>query len=107
MVELEVPAMVHVSASCYFSITSTLIPAYITFQASNYQPKKGHSCRQYPLCFRDGWSRPGYRSRKPEITSTTPKRYIDALAWLSEADRRKIYEGNARKVYKRLKVSAR
>jgi 4-oxalmesaconate hydratase len=35
------------------------------------------------------------------------KRYIDAVVWLSEADRQKIYEGNARKVCKRLKVSAR
>src|SRR5438309_6225701 len=33
------------------------------------------------------------------------KRYIDAVAWLSDTDRRKIYEGNARKVYKRLKVA--
>ncbi len=33
------------------------------------------------------------------------KRYIDA-APLTEADRRKIYEGNARKVYKRLKIGA-
>jgi 4-oxalmesaconate hydratase len=32
------------------------------------------------------------------------KRYIDAVSWLSDADRRKIYESNARKVYKRLKV---
>ena len=34
------------------------------------------------------------------------KRYIDAVSWLSDADRRKIYEGNARKVYTRLKVGA-
>jgi len=32
------------------------------------------------------------------------RRYIDAVAWLNDADRRKIYEGNARKVYPRLKV---
>ncbi|HLX37410.1 MAG TPA: amidohydrolase family protein [Candidatus Binataceae bacterium] len=30
------------------------------------------------------------------------KRYIDAASALTDADRRKIYEGNARKVYKRL-----
>ena len=30
------------------------------------------------------------------------RRYVDALAGLSEADRRKIYEGNARRVYPRL-----
>jgi 4-oxalmesaconate hydratase len=34
------------------------------------------------------------------------KRYIDAIAWLNDADRGKIYEGNARKVYPRLKISA-
>ncbi|MEE3503762.1 amidohydrolase family protein [Acidiphilium acidophilum] len=30
------------------------------------------------------------------------KRYIDAVPWLNEADRHKIYEGNARHVYGRL-----
>jgi 4-oxalmesaconate hydratase len=30
------------------------------------------------------------------------KRYVDAVPWLSEADREKIYEGNARRVYGRL-----
>jgi 4-oxalmesaconate hydratase len=30
------------------------------------------------------------------------KRYIDAVTWLSEEDRRKIFEGNARKVYPRI-----
>jgi 4-oxalmesaconate hydratase len=29
------------------------------------------------------------------------RRYVDALDWLSEADRRKVYEGNVRKVYPR------
>ena len=32
------------------------------------------------------------------------KRYIEAVPWLKEADKRKIYELNARKVYSRLKV---
>jgi 4-oxalmesaconate hydratase len=27
------------------------------------------------------------------------KRYIDALTWLSDADRAKIFEGNARRIY--------
>ncbi len=36
------------------------------------------------------------------------KRYIDAVASLGDGDRRKIFEGNARKVYRRLKtVTAR
>jgi 4-oxalmesaconate hydratase len=36
------------------------------------------------------------------------KRYIDAVTSLSDGDRRKIFEGNARKVYRRLKtVTAR
>jgi len=30
------------------------------------------------------------------------KRYIDAVPWLDESDRQKIYEGNARRVYARL-----
>ena len=30
------------------------------------------------------------------------KRYVDAVAWLRDADRRAIYEGNARRVYSRL-----
>ena len=30
------------------------------------------------------------------------KRYIDSVAWLSDEDRRKIYEGNIRRVYPRL-----
>ena len=30
------------------------------------------------------------------------KRYVDAVPWLTDADRVKIYEGNARKVYPRL-----
>jgi 4-oxalmesaconate hydratase len=31
------------------------------------------------------------------------KRYIDQVSWLSASDKQKIYEGNARKVYSRLK----
>ncbi len=30
------------------------------------------------------------------------KRYIDQVSWLSDADRKKIFEDNARKVYSRL-----
>jgi 4-oxalmesaconate hydratase len=30
------------------------------------------------------------------------KRYVDAVSWLSDSERRKIYEGNARKVFSRL-----
>ena len=33
------------------------------------------------------------------------KRFIDAAPNLSEADRRKIYEGNARRVYPRLQAA--
>jgi hypothetical protein len=40
--------------------------------------------------------------RRPDTPSTTTRRYIEAIAGLSEEDRRKIYEGNARKVYARL-----
>jgi len=35
------------------------------------------------------------------------KRYIDAVPWLRDEDRRKIYEGNARNVYSRLKTKRR
>src|SRR5438477_2468385 len=35
------------------------------------------------------------------------KRYIDAIAWLSDTDRQKIFEGNARKVYGLNKAAAR
>jgi 4-oxalmesaconate hydratase len=33
------------------------------------------------------------------------RRYIDSIDWLSEADRTKIFEGNARKVYARLRMT--
>ncbi len=33
------------------------------------------------------------------------KRYIDAVAWLTDEDRRKIFEGNARRIYSRLSAS--
>jgi hypothetical protein len=39
--------------------------------------------------------------RKLAITSDDTKRYVDALD-LSDADRAKAYEGNARRVYPRL-----
>ena len=32
------------------------------------------------------------------------RRFIDAISWLSDVDRRKIFETNARKVYARLGV---
>jgi 4-oxalmesaconate hydratase len=32
------------------------------------------------------------------------KKYLDKAAWLSADDKRKIFEGNARKVYPRLKL---
>ncbi|HYR91553.1 MAG TPA: amidohydrolase family protein [Terriglobia bacterium] len=32
------------------------------------------------------------------------KRYIDSVTWLSTGDRKKVFEGNARRVYPRLKV---
>ena len=37
------------------------------------------------------------------------KRYVDAITWLTAEDRRKIFEGNARRVYSRLsaKLDAR
>jgi 4-oxalmesaconate hydratase len=35
------------------------------------------------------------------------KRYIDAADWLSDTDRRKIFEGNCRKVYRLDRVAAR
>jgi 4-oxalmesaconate hydratase len=31
------------------------------------------------------------------------RRYVEAIEWLTEADRDKIFEGNARRVYPRLK----
>src|SRR2546430_7015797 len=34
------------------------------------------------------------------------KRYIDQVPWLSAADKHKIFEGNARKVFSRLKPKA-
>jgi 4-oxalmesaconate hydratase len=33
------------------------------------------------------------------------RRYIDSIDWLNEVDRAKIFEGNARKVYPRLRAS--
>jgi 4-oxalmesaconate hydratase len=37
------------------------------------------------------------------------KRYLDAVEWISEADRKKIFEGNALRIYPRLakKLAAR
>ena len=32
------------------------------------------------------------------------KRYIDSVTWLSGGDRKKLFEGNARRVYPRLKL---
>jgi 4-oxalmesaconate hydratase len=34
------------------------------------------------------------------------KRYVDQVAWLSAADKQKIFEGNIRKVFSRLKTKA-
>jgi 4-oxalmesaconate hydratase len=31
------------------------------------------------------------------------RRYVDAIDWLSETDKQRIFEGNARKVYPRLR----
>ena len=35
------------------------------------------------------------------------KRYIDAVPWLSSADKAKIFDGNARRVFSRLKPKRR
>ena len=40
---------------------------------------------------------------RPGITTTTPSATSTRIAWLTDADRKKIYEDNARKVYPRLK----
>ena len=34
------------------------------------------------------------------------KRYVDQVSWLSAEDKRKIFEGNTRKVFNRLKTKA-
>jgi len=34
------------------------------------------------------------------------KRYVDQVAWLSAEDKKKIFEGNTRKVFNRLKTKA-
>jgi 4-oxalmesaconate hydratase len=34
------------------------------------------------------------------------RRFIDAIAWLTDAERSKIFEGNARKAYPRMGVAA-
>ena len=31
------------------------------------------------------------------------RRYVDSIDWLGQADKQKIFEGNARKVYPRLR----
>jgi 4-oxalmesaconate hydratase len=35
------------------------------------------------------------------------KRYIEAVSWLAATDKRKIFEGNARRVFPRLKLSGK
>ena len=34
------------------------------------------------------------------------RRYVDGIEWLTDQDRHKLFEGNARRVYSRLKVGA-
>jgi 4-oxalmesaconate hydratase len=47
--------------------------------------------------------RHGHYTTAPETGQyfDNTRRYIDAVDWVSAADRQKIYEGNVRKVYPR------
>jgi len=56
--------------------------------------------RQHPVRFRDAGRGEGRRSDHRQPYDDT-RRYVDALP-LSAADKQKIFEGNARKVYPRL-----
>ena len=167
MVELDVPAMVHVSASCnpnfhttgahYINADTTafmqflmsdlfkdfptlkfIIPhgggavpyhwgryrglaqdmkrpplsraaaeervlRHLRLSPAGHRPAdQGHPGRQHPV--RLGNGRRGARASIPNTGHyfDDTKRYIDAVPWLSAADKKKIFEGNARRVYSRL-----
>ena len=166
MVELDVPAMVHVSASCnpnfhstgahYINADTTAFMQFITsdlfkdfptlkfiiphgggavpYHWGRYRGHRaghgpaaaqgtaaqqrvlrhlrvspsrhraaaqGHPGGQHPVRVGDG--RRGARASipRPGHYYDDTKRYIDAIDWLSAADREKIFHGNARKVYSR------
>lgn len=71
MVELDVPAMIHVSGSCNPNF-------HATGAVRGIDPETGH--------YYDD-----------------TKRHIDAIDWLGACDREKIFHGNARRVYRRLR----
>src|SRR5205807_782660 len=86
MVELDVPAMVHVSSSCN--------PNFTTPVRTDSTPTRRRSCRS---------SRP-IRSIDPETGHyfDDTKRYIDEARSVNDEDKEKIFEGNARRVYPRI-----
>ena len=61
---------------------------------------EGDPGRQHPVRLRDARRREGRRSRRPGTTSTI--RSATSTSWISAADKQKIFEGNARRVYPRL-----
>ena len=67
---------------------------------------QGDPGRQHPVRLGNGRRREGHRSAHRLHHYDDTKRYIDQVSWLSAEDKHKIFEGNARKVYSRLKTKA-
>ena len=60
---------------------------------------QGHPGRQHPVRLGDDRRRPQHRSRRPGTTSTTPSAMSTSFRTSRDEDRKKIFEGNARKVF--------
>ncbi len=103
--ELDVPAMVHVSSSCNPNFHHTGAH-YINADTTAFmQLLQGDLFKDFPtlrlVIPHGGGAVKGIDPQTGHHYDDT-KRYIDQAAGLSDADRARIFEGNARRVYPRL-----